>query len=282
MLYYFNNEFLPAQDIRISPNDRGFLFGDGAYEVIRSYNGNLFCLDEHLERLAKSLTKLEIIVPDLNNLENIINRIAGENHASDMDALIYIQVTRGSYSQRTLLPFSKEIVPTIFVCSSLYEPPFKEMEDGIKIITEEDIRWSRCDIKSISLAGNVLGTLKASQVGAKETIWVRNGYITEGTHTNIMAVKNGMVYTPPLSNFILDGITRRTVLKICENLGIKYFEKNIKESELISFDEMMLTATSLEITPVIQVNDWFVNDTLMGGIVGKLQENFKKLTKNPK
>lgn len=276
MLSYFNGKLIDDSQVSISPYDRGFLFGDGVYEVVRSYSGNIFCLDEHLQRLESSLNKIEIKVPDLNEIKEISKEIIKTNHPIGSDSLLYIQITRGASYPRSHV-FSPDLKPTVFVTSFPFTPYINEMKNGVKVILLEDIRWSHCDIKSIGLLGSIFGNLDAARAGANEALWVRNGYITEGTHTNFIAIKNNELYTPPLNNYVLPGITRNVILKLCNKLGIVIHEKEIKAKELQDFNEMMIVGTASEIIPIVQVDDWKVGAGCPGEITRVLQNAFNNL-----
>jgi D-alanine transaminase len=273
MLSYFNGKLIDDTKVCISPYDRGFLFGDGVYEVVRSYGGKIFCLDEHFERLEKSLKKIEINVPTLNEIKSFCPEIIKSNHPKGSDSLLYIQITRGESYPRTHI-ISPDIQPTVFVTSFPFTPYINEMRNGIKVILLEDIRWSHCDIKSIGLLGSILGNRDALRAGATESLWVRNGFITEGTHTNFIAIKNSEIFTPPLNNFILPGITRSIILKICRQIGIVIYEIEIEATELNKFDEMMVIGTASEIIPIVQVDDWKVATGKPGEITKMLYKEF--------
>jgi len=277
MKVYFNGEFIPEDKVSISPFDRGFQFADGAYEVIRVYSGKLFKLDDHIDRLEKSLKELKIKVPDLKEVRKAVYQLINDNKLTDTQALVYIQVTRGIFSPRQHRFPPNHIQPTVYISTSLFTPHNKGIKSGIKVILENDIRWSRCDIKSIALLPNVLGQQKAIENNAYETIWVRDGFIMEGTHTNFCGIKNGELVTPPLSNFILSGITRKVVLQICDSLAIPVQEEPIKKQDVSAFDECMIVGTTVDITPIIQINDWKVGNGVPGPLTKKIQDEFFKL-----
>ena len=277
MKAYINGKIIQEENVCISPFDRGFQFSDGAYEVVRVYSGKFFKLDEHINRLARSLKELKINVPNLNKIRNAIHQLINKNNPEDKQALVYIQVTRGIFSPRQHKFPDEHIQPTVYISTSPYTPHKNEIENGVKVILESDIRWARCDIKSIGLLPNVLGRQIAIENNACETVWIRNGNIMEGTHTNFCVIKNGELITPPLSNLILAGITRKVVIKISENLSLPVNEKPINKQDVETFDECMIVGTTVEVTPVIQINDWEIGNGIPGPITKKIQDEFYKL-----
>ena len=274
MIAYFNGKFLEENEIYLSPYERGFQFADGVYEVIRFYYDHFFQTEAHLERMAKGLSELRIKKPDFNEFKNIIEHLIKVNKLSGDQAIAYIQITRGAYTPRRHWFPPEDTQATIFISASAFNPHQDEIDNGVKIILEPDVRWLRCDIKSIALLPNVLARQKAIDNGATEAIFVRDEFVTEGTHTNFCAIKNGKLFTHPLSNLILPGVTRQVVLKICQELNIPVKEIPIKKSDLKSFDELLLVGTTVEITPIIQVNDWTVGNGKPGPITKNIQKLF--------
>lgn len=277
MIVYFNGEFMPKEAVKISPDDRGFLFGDGAYEVMRSYNGFLFKAREHILRMEKSLEKLRIPNPFKGDLKDIGEKLVKDNGLQDSDAALYIQVTRGAAPRQHAFP-GEEVSPTVYTAVSAFQPPLNKREQGIKVILEPDIRWGRCDIKSIALLPNVLACQRAIDQQAEEAVLVRDGVITEGSHTNFGAIFSNQFFTYPDTNYIMAGITRQVVLEICGNLGIIVKESPIPVDRIKEADELLLTGTTLEIFPVVQVDDWKVGNGIPGPITRKLQKEYSKLT----
>jgi|SRR5690554_1668997 len=279
LYFYLNGRYLKGNRLKLSPFDRAFLFGDGVYETLRWYKGKLFEPELHIERLKKSLESSRINFNLYDKIEKIINNLIKKNKFEDEEHLfVYLQVTRGDYFPRQHHFPPEEVEPTFFISVQPFKRHEKELEHGIKIILEEDIRWKRCDIKSTMLMPNVLARQKALEQNAVEAVFVNNGFITEGTHTSFCAVKNGKLYTPPLTpednartNNILDGITRKIILEICKKEEIPYTESEIKADELKSFDEMMVLGTISEVTPVIQVDDFIVGDGKPGPVTLELQ-----------
>lgn len=275
-LVFFNREFIQEKHVRISPHDRGFMFADGVYEVIRSYQGKLFNASGHIKRLEENLEKMKINYLDLDEIESISNKLISENGLSNCHSCVYIQITRGVFNR--LHPFPLEsISPTVYIKASGFDPLIEEQRSGVNVITVNDIRWARCDIKSIALLPNVLARQEASDNGAFEAIFVRNGAITEGTRSNVFAVKNEVLYTHPQSDFILPGITRDVVIDLAKKLNIKVEEIAITEDKLFEFDEFFLVGTSMEITPIISINQQIIHDGNPGPTTKILLKSFNDL-----
>ena len=279
MIVYFNNDFKLHSEVNLSPFDRGFLFADGVYESIRTYNKKLFRYEDHLARLRRSLKEIRIDFNEFDSLENIIYELIKKNEF-DSESLVYLQITRGSVLPRTHSFPKEKISPTIFISvQELIESP-EEKSRGVKVILQEDVRWLWCDIKSTSLLPVVLASQKATEENAAEAILVRDGLITEGTHTNFFAVKNETVFTAPSSRLILEGITRKIVLEFCDKFKIDYQEKFINKDDLKSYDEFFITSTTKEITPVVKIDYWSVNEEQPGKLTKSLQSLFKKTTED--
>jgi len=279
MMVFINNNIMPVEDAHIAPFDRGFLFADGVYESIRTYNKKLFRYEDHLDRLKRSLRETRIDFTELAPNENIIYELMIKNEIDD-EALVYIQITRGSAFPRTHSFPKEKISPTIFISVQKLIESKEEQTDGVKVILQEDVRWLRCDIKSTSLLPVVLASQKATEENAAEAILVRDGMITEGTHTNFFAVKNETLYTAPKSKLILEGITRKVVLELCDRFKIDSREEFINKDDLKSCDEFFITSTTKEITPVTSIDYWTINDGEPGKITKSLQAVFKKLAED--
>jgi len=279
MICFFNGQFLELLEIKVSPFDRGFLFADGVYESIRTYNKKLFRYEDHLARLRRSLKETRIEFKEINALENIIYELMIKNDIED-EAVAYLQITRGSAIPRTHSFPQEKISPSIFISVQNLKENLEEQIKGVKVILQEDVRWLRCDIKSTSLLPVVLASQKANEENAAEAILVRDGLITEGTHTNFFAIKNETVYTAPKSRLILEGITRKVVLEFCDKFKIDFREEFIEKDELKSFDEFFITSTTKEITPVTEIDYWKINQGNPGKITMSLQSLFKKIVED--
>jgi D-alanine transaminase len=272
IFFYLNGRFIKGKELSISPFDRGFQFADGVYETIGWHNGKLFKLEEHFERLRKSLTGVRINFTAFDELGKTIFELAKINTFDEQHLLVYLQITRGDFFPRQHFFPPSEINPTVFISVTPFKSKEHELNEGIKVILCNDLRWGRCDIKSTMLLPNVLARQEAFEKNAGEAILVRDGFITEGTHTNFFAVKDGKLYTHQLSNFILNGVTRKVILEICNDIGITVLENKIKADQLKNFDECMITGTISEVTPVVQVDDWKIGNGEPGPITMKLQK----------
>ena len=274
MLVYFNGKFISQEDVKVSPFDRAFLFSDGVYEALRTYNGKLFQLDDHLKRLKYSLKELDLTFNDLGRIEELCSNLSDINSIK-LDYSVYIQISRGISFPRTH-HFEDNLSPNVFLFVKPIKDNSKEINEGVKVILEKDFRWLRCDIKSTSLLPAVMANQKAFKSGAYEAVLFRDDFITEGSHTNFFAVKNNKVFTAPLSNYILDGITRKIVLELCKENKIDFAEDYIKVNDLKNFDEFFVTGTITEVTPIVQIDDWVVRDGKPGRMTRKIQELFFK------
>jgi D-alanine transaminase len=276
MIVFFNHQFIPKAEVRIEPDDRGFLFADGVYEVIRSYRGKLFKADEHIARLNRSLQFLRIRMPENANFKQIGTQLIEHNNLQNEDASIYIQVTRGPATRKHAFPEAK-MPATLYASVSPLQRPVEKQAQGVKVILKPDIRWARCDIKSIALLPNVLASQRAKEEKAEEAILVRDGVALEGSHSSFGGVFNNRLVTAPKSNYILAGITREVVLQLCQKLNIIVEEFPIMADRLQEADELILFSTSLEVTPIVQVDDWQVGDGKPGAVTRKLQRAFDEL-----
>lgn len=277
MIAYLTGSYLPQDQIHISPDDRGFLLADGAYEVIRAYRGRFFKLDAHLERLARSLREMGIVGLDAASLGPVAGRLVGDNGLAGGDASVYLQVTRGAGSRSRPFP-DPPIAPTVYGTASPFTPLTGQQQAGVKVALLPDIRWARCDIKSISLLPSVLAGQRAKELGVEEAVFVRDGAITEGTHTNFAALLDGTLVTPPRSHYVLAGITRQTVIGLCRELGIPVEEGPIFEHRLERAQECILMSTFLEVMPVVDIDGRPVGNGEPGPVTRRLQKAFAGLT----
>jgi D-alanine transaminase len=252
-IVYFDGRYAPKSEVRVSPDDRGFLLGDGIYEVAAAYDGRFVALDRHMDRLRRSLRESRIGESVADPLETVFQELLDRNgFAESGKAMVYLQVTRGAAPRSHAFPKTAPR-PTVYA----YAAPFPDMGNlaaGIAAITRPDLRWSRCDIKVISLIANCLANQEAKEAGAFEAILIRDGFALEGTHTSFFAVKNGIIRTAPKSNFILPGITREITIEAVLRAGIEVVEEPISESELKLMDELFITGTTTEVVPVVTLN----------------------------
>ncbi len=269
-IVYLNGSFMPIEEACVSVTDRGFLFGDGVYEVIPAYGGRLFRLPHHLQRLQDSLDGIKLSNP-LSESEwtQLLERLLQHNRdraGNNNDQSVYLQVTRGTSRKRDH-NFPAEIHHTVYACSNPIPEPDPAVErDGVSAITLDDIRWAWCNIKAITLLPNVLLRQQASERGAAEAILIRDGYAIEASSSNIFIVHDGTLITPPKSPVMLPGITRDLVLELAEQHGIAYREDNITEEALHSADEIWITSSTREIVPVTRLDDKSVSNGLPGPV----------------
>lgn len=271
---YLDGQYYPIEEARISPQDRGFLFGDGIYEVIPVFNKRLFEFDAHLTRLNNGLAAISIANPlSSKEWQDILNKLI-QTHPWD-NQFIYLQVTRGVQLERNHLP-DDCLTPSIYA----YTNPLLPVSDyiiknGIKAITLEDIRWLRCDIKAITLLPNVMMKIAAKQQGADDAILInRDGLISEGTASNIFIVQNGKLLTPPTSNKILPGITRLVIENIARDHDITILEQELTLTDLEKADEIWLTSSTKDALPVCQLNGKAVGTGKPGAVWLKMNTFF--------
>jgi len=281
MTVYLNGEFLPESQAHISVLDRGFIFGDGIYEVIPVYGGKLFRLDEHLSRLQNSLDAIRIINPfSTTEWRKILTELIHHNNGGDQS--LYLQITRGSAKRDHALP--KNSVPTVFAMSNELKPLTNTIvKEGVAAITLDDIRWLRCHIKAISLLPNVLLRQEALDQDAAEAILIRDGLATEGAASNLFAVINGVITTPPKGPTLLPGITRDLVLELAASNTLPCQEKTISLAELQQADEIWLTSSTKEILSVTQLDGELVADGKPGPLYQQLlalYQDYKQTLRN--
>ncbi len=254
-IVYLNGKFLPLEQAFVPVLDRGFIFGDGVYEVIPAYGGRLFRLAQHLARLDHSLGGVRIANPLTHAAwEKMLVELIGKNAADgNPDQYIYLQVTRGVAKRDHAFP--KDVTPTVFAMSNPLPPiPDSYATHGIAAVTLDDIRWKYCHIKAITLLPNILLRQEAVDKGALEAILVRGGEVTEGAASNLFIVKNNTLITPPKGPLLLPGITRDLILELAAQNGIAWREASVSESALRQADEIWLTSSTKEIMPVTKLD----------------------------
>ena len=267
---------MPVEEATISVMDRGFLYGDGVYEVIPVFGNRLLRVEAHLERLKNSLGRINLPDPHSDDewkqiFSGLLERNTGDDRA------IYLQVSRGAYPRRDLA-IKTEYPPTIFaMVLQVTAPDIEVVSAGISVITVDDFRWDACDIKSTSLVANVMLKQQAADAGVDDAILIRNGMLSEGTASNVFIVKDGVLSTPPIGHKLLSGITRDLVIEIAKNNAILVEERDIKAAELLDADEIWMTSSTREIAPVIQLNGEVVGSGKAGDmwkrVVDKYQEH---------
>ncbi len=251
-MIYLNGEYMPLAEARIPVLDRGFIFGDGVYEVIPVYSRRAFRLDEHLQRLQHSLDSIRLPNPYTPaQWQTIIEHVIMLNPWEDQS--VYLQVTRGVAPRDHAFP--KDTPQTVFVMSNpLTTPPARQRETGVSAVTALDNRWLRCDIKSTALLANVLLRQLAVDAGASETLLLREGYLTEGAASNIFVVRDGVLLAPPKDHRVLPGITYDVVLELAQQHAIRHEVREISEEEVRSADELWLTSSTKEVLPITRLD----------------------------
>ena len=278
MIVYLNGKFLPIEEACISVLDRGFIFGDGVYEVIPVYGRKIFRLQEHLQRLDNSLNNIRLPNPlTWVQWEEALTSLVIKNQGDDQS--LYLQVTRGPAKREHHFPSHTH--PTVLMMSESVET--KPVPTGAKAITCQDTRWQYCDIKAITLLPNVLSRQQAIDVGAVEAILVRNNEVMEGAASNVFIVQQGVAITPPKSQFILPGITRDLILEIMQSAQLPFREDNISVTQLFGAEEVWLTSSIREILPIVMLDNKLIGTGQPGPIwsqVWQLYQTYKKQLRN--
>jgi len=250
---YLNGQFLRADEAKISVFDRGFIFGDGIYEVVPAYGRKPFRLDGHLARLARSLAALRIASPfDRAGWEHLVGQLI--ERSPTPTCIVYLQVTRGVAKRDHGFPL-EPVPPTVFGMVSVFNPPSaKQREQGLAVVTIPDERWLHCEIKSTSLLGNVLAKQQAVDAGVDEVLQFRDGALTEGASSNIWVVSGGKLLAPPKDNRILEGIRYGLMEELAAEAGIAFEARRISREEVAAADEIMLSSATKEVLPVVSVD----------------------------
>ncbi len=269
-----NGEQIPLAEAKISVLDRGFLFGDAVYEVLRIYNGKPWLMEEHFSRLARSLAAIRIQGIDLDRLRGrMFDTIAA---GPFREATVYIQITRGAAPRRHGFPPQATPLEFLYV-QEFHDPYVQARQEGAAVITHPDIRWGHCDIKSTNLLANVLAAQAAREAGAIEALLCsEDGVVSEGTHTSLFGVLDGKVLTAPNSNHILPGITRGLILRLGQRAGIQVQEHELRRPDLGRVSELLLTGTTSEVLPVVRVDGQAIADGRPGPITRRLQQAYRE------
>lgn len=272
MTVYLNGAYLDRAQAVVSVDDRGFLFGDGVYEVTRATQGQLFEGERHMRRLARGLDGIGLELPAgiAGELLEISGRLLRENGLEAGDAIVYLQVTRGTAPRTHYFP-PPGTKPTVFLSATRLKVPDDVRARGASVITLPDERWGRCDLKTVNLLPNVLAKQKAVTAKAFEAVLVSDGLMIEGASSNTFAVVNGVLRTHPATHRILAGITREVLLELAAELGIPVAERAVTLEELAGASEVMVTATTADVMPVVQVDGRPVGQGRPGPIAGALQ-----------
>ena len=277
-LVYLNGDFLPADQAFVPVLDRGFIFGDGVYEVIPAYHGHLFRLHEHLARLQDSLQGIRLENPlNEGQWSAVLTELVQRNGGGDLS--LYLQITRGPAKRDHALPAN--VKPTIFaMCSPMEPAPQELLSQGVAAITVADTRWQNCHIKAIALLPNILLRQQAVDAGAMEAILIRDSKVTEGAASNIFLVKNDTIVTPPKGRYLLPGITRDLVVELALQQDIPCEQRLIDESELAGADELWLTSSTKEILPVTRLNGNSVGAGTPGRLWRRMYGNYQEFKRN--
>jgi D-alanine transaminase len=277
VLAYLNGQYLQRSAAAIPVEDRGFVFGDGVYEVWRVVNGRLFENDRHLARLAFGLGELRIAPPEIIHPERLIevaNHLLAQSGLTTGEATLYVEITRGVAPRTHAFPVHST-TPTVYATVNRFTPPEAQRITGAACITIPDIRWLRCDIKTIQLLPNVMAKQAAAERGAIDSIMMRDGMATEGSHANVFAIVDDVLRTHPTNNLILPGITRAIVLDLAREMGLSVHEKAVSDAELRRASEIFLAGTTTDVMPIVTLDDHPVGSGQPGKITTRLVGAFR-------
>jgi D-alanine transaminase len=275
---YVNGDFMPLGEAMIPIEDRGFQFADGVYEVVATYRGRPFAIEEHMQRLQRSLSEIRID-HDVSSMPPLIEE--GIKRSGFDEALVYIQITRGVAPRHHEFPAQPPRPTVVMTVKQLRRPDPQLHASGVQVISTPDLRWKRCDIKSIALLPNILAKQLAHEAKAYEALLVdEEGYVTEGSSTSSFLVQEGVVCTTPPSSRILPSITRSVLCEIIDELGIPLEEKNSTLADYLAADEVFLAGTTTEAMPVIAINDAVISGGEPGPLTRKIREAFVDSVRN--
>ncbi len=268
----WNDQLVQDGEVQLSKEDRGYQFGDGIYEVIRVYDGNLFTSKEHIDRFYESADKIKLVIPYTKDVfQKLMYDLVEANEVNT--GQVYVQITRGSTQRQHQFP-TDSVEPVLIAYTKEVGRPLAQLENGVKVKTVEDVRWLRCDIKSLNLLGNVMAKQEAHEAGCFEALLHRGDVVTEGSSSNMYGIKDGVLYTHPATNLILNGITRRVIVACCEEIGLPIVEQPMSLATINANDEFFMSSTTAEIMPIIQINDKQVGAGKPGIWTKKLQQAF--------
>jgi len=273
-MVFLNGKFLPLEEAKVPVLDRGFIFGDGVYELVPVYSRVAFRLDEHLARLERSLAETRIRNPYARaQWREIIYRLVDAQAFDDQG--VYFQVTRGVAKRDHAFP--KDAEPTVFAMSNpLVTPPREMVQKGAAAVSAPDNRWLRCDIKSISLIGNCLLRQLSAEAGAAETILFRDGKLTEASSSNVFVVQRGVILSPPKTDLILPGITYDVVLELARGAGLALELRDVHEAEVRSADEIWVTSSSKEVLAIVALDGVPVGDGRPGPLFARMYQLYQE------
>jgi len=283
---FLNGEFSSVRTAKVSVMDRGFVLGDGVYEVAPLYRGRPFRFAEHMARLDRSLAELRIPNPrSREQWRELVDRLVAEHarmagtRVEDHDQIVYIQVTRGvAMRDHVMIP---GLEPTVFAFVNRMSPPSaEEREQGVACVTADDFRWKKAHIKSISLAGAVFARQLSADVGAYETVMFRDGFLSEGAAANVWVVRDGKVLGAPRDNLVLEGIRYGLIEMLCRDAGIPYELRRLSRQEVLTADELMLSSATKEVLPITRLDDQPVGNGRPGPIYDKLYAGYQRAKQN--
>lgn len=261
MKILINKEIIDREDTSIDIEDRGYQFGDGVYEVVRVYEGEVYELDSHVKRLFRSAKEIDLTLDyTVEELKSAIEKVIAENDVEDGG--VYFQVTRGVAPRKH--NYDRTVKSHLVAYPLYFTRPKDKQETGVTAITVEDLRWLRCDIKSLNLLYNVMMKQKANDNEAFEGIFIRDGIVTEGTSTNVFIVKDGVYKTHPVNNMILNGITRQRILKLFKENDLDVEEVEFTKNELFEADEVFITSTTSEVMPICEIDGKKISNGQVG------------------
>ncbi|HMH24966.1 MAG TPA: D-amino acid aminotransferase [Gemmatimonadaceae bacterium] len=272
-IVYVNGAFVPRAEARVSVEDRGFVFGDGVYEVLRIINGRPFAARFHNERLRRSLEGIRISLAGKDSPESLTEigrQLLKENGLLEGQATMYMQVTRGATTRAHNFP-PADVKPTVYISVARFTPYSDLAQNGASAITHPDLRWGRCDLKTLNLLPNVLASQAAKERGTFEAMLIRDGVVTEGTKTNFFGVLDGTLRTHPCDDHILPGITRSILSELARELNVDLDETPIRASEIPLLSELFLSGTTTDVMPVVTLDDKPVGNGKPGEVTRKLQ-----------
>jgi len=275
-LVYLNGKFILKSEAFISVMDRGFLFGDGVYEVFPVYNGLILGLESHLKRLQDSLDAINIVNPhNKKEWTSIIKELISYNQKNIKQA-IYLQVSRGCDDDRKHT--HGELNPTVYMQSSPFKSQTKvDLLKGLSAITREDIRWSQCDTKATSLLANIMFSQEAKNHGVEEVILIRDGIVTECSSSNLFLVKNNCIYTHPKGPYILPGITREIIINCAKYFDIKVKEVTFNKESLMDADEVWISSSTREVIPITHIDDCLINNGKVGETWSLIYDRYQEI-----
>lgn len=272
-IVYVNGSFLPRAEARVSVEDRGFVFGDGVYEVLRAINGRLFATRFHNDRLRRSLDGIRITLKSDDSPERFVDigrQLLKENGLLQGEATVYMQVTRGASTRVHTFP-ADDVAPTVYISVAKFKPYRELAQSGATAISHPDLRWGRCDLKTLNLLPNVLASQAAKEKGAFEAMLIRDGIVTEGSKTNFFGVVHGTLRTHPTDNHILPGVTRSVLRDLAREVNVDLEETPIRADEIPDLSELFLTGTTTDVMPIVTLDDKPVGKGKPGELTRRLQ-----------